>query len=594
MEITYRGIGVSPGIAIGPALVFDVDRCEVPHREVTDTKAELERLDAAIEATRQDLKLLYRQTARELGKTHADIFNAHLMLLEDVVIRQELTEQLDAQKVNVEHLLDQLAQKYARILEGIDDPRFSERTADLLDVVDRILHHLLDSERPNLKEIPFPSIIVAHGLSPSDTATMKVENTLGLVMDAGSATSHTAILARALEVPAVVGLGQAGSRVENGATMIMDGSEGLVIFDPRPATLERYKKAQADLRQRQERLSKSTSELPSRTLDGFAVTTEANVELPIEIAHAVKSRAEGIGLYRTEYLFLNRDSLPSEEEQYEAYAAAAKALNPYPVTLRTMDIGGDKFVSHMQISKEENPQLGWRAVRFCLQRPDIFKTQLRAMLRASVHGKVQIMFPMISGVDELRQVKAVLSEVREELRRQRIPFDRTLPVGSMIEVPSAVTLTDILARECDFFSIGTNDLIQYSLAVDRVNEKIAHLYDPSHPAVLRMIRWTANAAKTAGIPCHLCGEMAGDPLYTEVLIGLGVSVLSMSAISLPVVRAEITHTRLSDAETLARRALKMATAAEVREVLQERFERKGAIDTPTAATAARPKGAGTS
>lgn len=578
MEKTIRGIGVSPGIAIGAALLFDANRCVVPKFKVADTEAEIGRVMLAIEATREDLTVLYKKTAEELGKPHADIFKAHLMVLDDVAIRDELIKRIREERFNAEHILDELTRQYAKILQASSEAQFRERTADLLDVVDRILHHLMEAERPNLKELAHPSVIVAHDLSPSDTATMNLEHTLGLATDAGSVTSHTAILARAMEVPAVVGLKDASKVIDNGATLILDGSEGLVIIRPSSDTLKRYHEAQRSLAKKRAALQRLVRGGPFSTLDGTPIATQTNIELPIEVAHAVKSSADGIGLYRTEYLFLNRDSLPSEEEQYEAYVEVAKALEPRPVTLRTIDLGGDKLASHLHFSREENPQLGWRAVRFCLQRPDIFKTQLRAILRASVHGNVQVMFPMISGVDELRQVKALLWEVRDELKRMRIPFRRDIKIGSMIEVPSAVSLCDMLAKECDFFSIGTNDLIQYSLAVDRVNEKIAHLYEPAHPAVMRMIRWVANAARAENIPCAICGEMAGDPLYTEVLIGLGVNSLSMSAVSLPHVRAEILHTDIQEANALAKRVLKLATAAEVKTLLRERFERKGSLE----------------
>ncbi len=569
---------MSPGIAIGPALLFDTHRYDVPKFAVEDTKAELARVERALDATRKDLTVLYSQTAKHLGKTHANIFSAHLMLLDDVAVRDELTKRVAAERMNAEYILHDLTQRYKRVMESAKDPRFRERTADLLDVTGRVLHYLMDADRPNLQELAKPGVIIAHDLSPSDAATMNVDNTLGLATDIGSVTSHTAILARALEVPAVVAMKDLSAAIQTGQTVVVDGSEGLVILNPSRDTIKRYREECALLERKRQALQRVVEAGPCHTLDGVEVPLYANIELPIEIAHGRKVNAQGIGLYRTEYLFLNRDTLPSEEEQYEAYAEAARAMNPLPVTLRTIDVGGDKLVQHIHMSKEENPQLGWRAVRFCLQRPDIFKTQLRAMLRASVHGNVHIMFPMISGLEELRQVKAILWEVRDDLKRHRIPVSRDIKVGSMIEVPSAVTLTDILAKECDFFSIGTNDLIQYSLAVDRVNEKIAHLYEPAHPAVLRMIRWTANAAAAEGIPCSICGEMGGDPLFTELLLGLGVTALSMSAIALPLVRAEASQTNLQEAQALAKRILRLSTSVEVKALLRERFERKGAVE----------------
>ena len=578
MEIRLEGIGVSPGISIGPALIFDVDQCEAPCYTVSNHTEELDRLNQAIEVTRKDLTALYQRTAKELGKSHADIFKAHLVLLDDVAILEEVTDRLQKESYNVEYLLQDMAQRYARIMQEAEDARFRERTADLLDVVDRVMRHLLDAERPNLQELSTPSIVVAHELSPSDTATMNLDAVLGVAMDSGSMTSHTAILARALEIPAVMGLEKLNQHIENAILMVVDGGAGRVILNPSTETLAKYQQRKAHQEKRREQLQHVAVAGPCCTQDGVEIKIMANIELPIEIQHNLKTHAEGIGLYRTEYLFLNRNSTPSEEEQYQSYAQVVTALNPCPVTLRTIDIGGDKFVSHLQISKEENPQLGWRAVRFCLARPDIFKAQLRAMLRSSVHGNISIMFPMISGVEELRNVKAVLEEVKQELRTEGVPFDEGVKVGSMIEVPSAVALADLLALECDFFSIGTNDLIQYSLAVDRVNEKIAHLYDPAHPAVLRMISTVANAARARGIPCGICGEMAGDPLYTEVLLGLGVSSLSMSAVNLPVIRAEIAQTHMDDAHELGRQVLRLGTCSEIKALLRERFEKKGAMD----------------
>ncbi|MBI2432846.1 MAG: phosphoenolpyruvate--protein phosphotransferase [Candidatus Hydrogenedentes bacterium] len=514
---------------------------------------------------------------KELGESHGGIFHAHLLLLDDLSLRNDLVAAVVDKRLNAEHVVHSLAEQYARTMRSVTDPMFRERAADLLDVTDRILHHLLDAERPNLKQLQHPCIIVAHDLSPSDAATLDVDHTLGLVVDSGSVTSHTAILARALEIPAVMGLSLMTTHIENGVDIALDGSVGIVVLHPTKGTRDKFLQGKHLFEEQREALRKAVEAGPCRTRDGVEVPTLANIELPIEVPHSLKANAEGIGLYRTEYLFLNRDSLPTEEEQYQAYLEVARALKPKPVTLRTMDLGGDKFASHVHFARDENPQLGWRAVRFCLARPDIFKVQLRAMLRASTEGNVEIMFPMISGLEELLQVKAVLEEVKEELKREKVAFDPNIRVGSMIEVPSAVALTDALSQECDFFSIGTNDLIQYSLAVDRVNEKIAHLYEPAHPAVLRMIKWTANAARAAGIPCGLCGEMAGDPLYTEVLLGLGVTSLSMSAVGLPAIRAEISRVSLEEARALAREVLKMHTAREIKARLREKFESDGRL-----------------
>ena len=577
MEIALRGIGVSPGIGIGPALAFDVHTLDIPRYQTEDKAAELARFNKAVDAVRKDLKRLHHQTAKALGARHADIFKAHLMLLDDVTMREEIADRVIKEGYNVEFLLDDLIARYTKLLKTVPDPRFRERTTDLVDVGARILGKLMNRERASLERIETPSVVVAHDLSPSDAANIDVENALGIAIDVGGPTSHTAILARALQIPAVVGLRYVGTHVKPGDQIIVDGTKGYVFIRPDASTVQEYvvEKERVDL----ERIALIEIEETrgSATLDGHEVPLMANIELPVEIPASLKVNSRGVGLYRTEYLFLNRANLPSEEEQYQAYAQVAAALKPRPVTLRTLDLGGDKFVSHLQLAEEINPQLGWRAIRFCLERPDIFKAQLRAMLRSSAHGNVQIMFPLISGVDELRRVRAVFDEVCADLERRGVPFKKNIKFGSMIEVPSAVVIADMLAKECDFFSIGTNDLIQYSLAVDRVNEKIAHMYEPAHPAILRMIRYVTRAAKAANIPVSICGEMAGDPLFTELLIGLGIDSLSMSSVAIPAVHAEIVNARLSTAKRFASRVLTASTVHDVRALLEQRYKRKSAL-----------------
>lgn len=577
MEIAIRGIGVSPGIAIGPALTFGVQTLDIPKYEIEDSAAEFQRFEEAVAAARSELRRLHAQTARELGLGHADIFKAHLMLLDDVTFREEVEERLRTEKVNVEYIVDNWIARHTQALNKVPDPRFRERINDLLDVGTRVLGKLLNTQLDNLADLDEPSIIVAHDLSPSDTANLDTRNALGIATDVSGPTSHTAILARALEIPAVVGLRHVGLHVVRGDMIIVDGTNGFVFVRPDPSTIEEFTREKKRQEAARLALLRAEEKAPNQTLDGHAVPVQANIELPVEIEHGIRVKAQGIGLYRTEYLFLNSTVLPTEDQQFEAYMNVAKALPDAPVTLRTLDIGGDKFASHLQLAEEINPQLGWRAIRFCLERPDIFKAQLRAMLRASVTGNVQIMFPLISGLDELREVKVVVEEVKEDLRRRSIPFDENVKIGSMIEVPSAVAIADHLAAECDFFSIGTNDLIQYSLAVDRVNEKIAHLYEPAHPAVLRMIHQTTQAAKAAGIPCGICGEMAGDPFFTELLIGLGVSSLSMSAVAVPAVRAEVGNTRLDQAQDLAAIVLEMGAVKDIRRFLKERADQRGTM-----------------
>ncbi len=580
MEIALQGIGVSPGIAMGPAVTFGLHSLEIPEYEITDTDAELKRFEQAVEAVRQDLRRLKERMAREAGERNAAIFDAHLMVLEDVVLREDLEQRLVSEQYNVEYILNDLIERQGKIMESVEDPTFRERMQDILDVGKRVLGKLLHTELESLEHLDHPSIIVAQDLSPSDTAKIDLANAKGIITDMSGPTSHTAILARAFAIPTVVGLKTACTYVHPGDTIILDGVKGDVVIRPTQDTIDKYLAAQRDEeRRRQALLCIEETSAPARTTDGHEIDLLANVELPVEVTPDLASKCGGVGLYRTEYLFLDRTSLPTEEEQYQAYSKAAETLGDRPVILRTLDLGGDKFASHLQLAEELNPQLGWRAIRFCLERPDIFKAQLRAMLRASVRGNVSIMFPLISGVDELLRVKAVVKEVCADLERRSVPFRRNIQMGSMIEVPSAVAVADHLAQECDFFSIGTNDLIQYSLAVDRVNEKIAHLYEPAHPAILRMIKHTVKAAKRAGIPCGICGEMAGDPVFTEVLMGLGLSSLSMSSIAIPEVRAEVENTSLEDARKLADSVMEMHSVKEIRQFMQEHHEAQRTIET---------------
>ncbi|GMU92443.1 MAG: phosphoenolpyruvate-protein phosphotransferase [Candidatus Hydrogenedentota bacterium] len=577
MEIVLHGIGVSPGIAIGPALTFGVTALDVPKYSITNVKKEQRRFEEAVDELRTEWQRLHERTRETLGEQHAEIFKTQLMALDDPTMREDIARGIEEQKANAEHLVQEWFGRHAKLLEASDVPLFRERAADLVDVGRKLVSKLLKADLESLEKLEKPSVIVAHDLSPSDAAKLDVKNTLGIVTDASGPTSHTAILARAYEIPAVVGLRFVGSYALPGDMIVVDGTKGDVLIRPDTETLSRYRiRGEREARGRRALLAAEIK--PSSTVDGVAIPTLANIELPIELAHSKRVHAQGIGLYRTEYLYLNRSTLPTEEEQYEAYAEAAQAMAPWPVTLRTLDVGGDKLVSHLQLGDETNPQLGWRAVRFCLERRDIFEAQLRAMFRASVHGNVQIMFPLISGLEELRRVKEIVREVCAHLERRGVPFKKSVPIGTMIEVPSAVAISEHLAKECDFFSIGTNDLIQYSLAVDRGNERIAHMYEPAHPAVLRMIHHAIRSAKSARIPCAICGEMAGDPLFSEVLIGLGISSLSMSAVSIPLVRAEISHIRYSLARRFAMRALKMGTAVDIREAMTRRSEQRKALD----------------
>lgn len=577
MEIKLRGIGVSPGVAIGPAVPFHVESFDIPRHGIEDIEAELSRFDEAVVHVRDKLTRLRDQTADELGDKHSAIFNAHLDILDDVTLRPEIERRLSEDELNVEYHLDDYLGDYSKRLKQISDPIFRERSIDVLDVSRRILGHLLGRELESLAHLDHPCIIVAHDLTPSESVNMDLTNTLGLATDAGGPTSHVAILARAFEIPSVVGLRYMGTHVAPGDAIIVDGTHGLVVVRPNDSTLAEYETEKESQERSRRALLNAEHAGPSVTLDGVEIPTFTNIELLAETRHSLDANCQGVGLYRTEYLFMERTAFPSEEEQYQSYKQVIESMNPLPVTIRTLDIGGDKLITGLSDESEENPQLGWRSIRLCLDRPDVFKAQLRALFRASAHGSMKIMFPMISGLDQLRDTMVIVQEVKDDLDARGVPYDANVQVGSMIEVPSAVQVADSLAKECDFFSIGTNDLIQYCLAVDRVNQRTAHLYEPTHPGVLKMLKQTIDVAHKAKIPCSICGEMAGDPMVTELLLGLGFRSLSMSAVSLPMIRAEIANTRITTAKRFARKILSMGSVSEIKDVLRRRYADRGTM-----------------
>ena len=570
MEIKLRGIAVSPGIAIGPAYPFQLQALEIPRHEISDVDSEQARLDEAFNDARESLTALHEQTREELGETHAAIFHSHLDMLDDVAFKPEIERRLKEEKLNVESLVDDLITSYVNMMQQIEDPLFRERTMDFIDIGKRVLGNLLDDEPETLEDLEQPSIIAAHDLSPSETANMDMPNTLGIASDEGGPTSHMAILARAFEIPSVVGLQRVSKQVSHNDQMIVDGINGYVILRPSNETLAYYERLKSKFEADRMVLVDATTDGTCVTQDGTEVATYANIEFFQETQHNARKLSQGVGLYRTEFMFMNRTTLPTEEEQYNTYSTVIKAMNPLPVTMRTLDLGGDKVIASITDDKEMNPQLGWRSIRLCLDRPDIFKAQLRAMLRASVFGDTKIMFPMITGIDEFREAKQIVEEVKNDLTARGIDFDPNVPLGTMIEVPAAVMIADKLAEECDFFSMGTNDLIQYCLAVDRVNKRTAHLYQPTHMAVLRMIKQTIDEADKAGIPCTVCGEMAGDSMLTELLLGIGVRHFSMSPVNLPLIRAEIANTTIPQAKRLAKKILDMGSVSDITAFLEER------------------------
>ena len=524
---------------------------------------EVNRLEKALVQTRQQILEIQRKVSAGMGAQEGSIFDAHLPVLEDRTLLDEVVRVIQEQKVNAEHAFHTVAERYAATLSAIEDDYLRERATDMRDVTSRVLNNLLGlEEQADLRHLREPCVIISHDLTPSDTAQLDKRNVLGFATDVGSKTSHTAIMARSLRIPAIVGLKDVSGHVESGQYALLDGLNGVLIVNPTDQTLYEY--GQLILRQAtlQQRLRDLLSE-PAITLDGHRVMLLANIEQAADAEQVKANGAEGVGLFRTEYLFLNRGHLPGEEQQYESYRQAAAALKPLPVTVRTLDLGGDKFLAHMQMPTELNPFLGWRAIRISLQERDIFRAQLRAILRASAEGNLKVMYPMISGLEELKQANALLEEYKAELRQEKIPFDEKLEVGAMIETPSAAIVADCLAKEVKFFSIGTNDLIQYSLAVDRMNEKIAHLYEPTHPAIVRLIKSIVDAAHRRRIRVSVCGEMAGDPVLAPLLLGLGVDELSAAPSLVLPLKFLIRRLKLSEAQTLAALALECESAADI-------------------------------
>jgi len=534
---------------------------------------ELHRLERALIQTRQEILAVQQKVADNLGASDANIFDAHLLVLEDPTLLDETTRLMREKLVSVDYAYQLVAEKYAATLESIEDDYLRERAADLRDVKIRVLNHLVGRAPEDvLSYLNEPCIIIAHDLTPSTTALLNKKFVLGFATEIGSKTSHTAIMARSLQIPAIVGLPDITANLVNGEYVLLDGYNGVVMLNPTEQTLFEY----GQLVRRQLSLQEELGELrdkPAVTLDGHKVILSANLETPEDVHNVKMCGAEGVGLYRTEYLFINREGLPSEEDQYEAYHKVASALKGQPVVIRTLDLGGDKFLSSLQIPQEMNPFLGWRAIRFCLQELAVFRVQLRAILRASAVGNVKIMYPMISGVDELRQANDLLEECKQQLRDEGKAFDNQLEIGAMIEIPSAALAADALAKQVQFFSLGTNDLIQYSLAVDRMNEKIAHLYEPSHPAILRLIQMTVEAAHRKGLWVGVCGEMAGDPELVPLLLGLGVDELSASPPLVPQIKKLIRQIKQSEAEALVKQAFECDSGAEIH-ALSRKLARK--------------------
>ena len=559
-ELIVQGISASQGIAYGEIFLYVQSDVEVPSYQVDSDKRveEIARFEHSLVATRQQIAKIQDEVEKNLGPDEARIFDAHLMVLEDQALIGESIREFEKTGLNIETCFQNVATRYIKAFDEIDDEYLRERAGDIRDVTQRVLQNLLGQAATNLSRLADKRIVVANDVSPSESASIDRSQALAIVTETGSKTSHAVIVARSMKIPAVVGVRELTKKVRSGDWAIVDGYDGVIIVNPTEQTLFRYGKIQREKKSFEQRLLESSRE-PAITLDGERVALMANIEKVEEAAQAKEFAAEGVGLFRTEYLYLNSSRVPGEQEQFVAYKAVAEALAPHPVVIRTLDLGGDKPMTGAPdlFPREDNPFMGFRAIRFCLENVELFKNQLRAILLASAHGNVRIMYPMISGVEELDRANAILLECKAELKKRRQPFDDSLSIGSMIEIPSAAVTADILAQKCNFFSVGTNDLIQYLLAIDRVNDRIAHLYEPTHPAVLRTLKHVVDEAHRAKIKVAVCGEMAGDPIYVPLLLGLGVDELSMTPVLLPAVKYIVRAMKLAEAKKLAREALEM-------------------------------------
>ena len=567
-----KGIPASGGVAIGKGFFLNrvlprSVRSTVGRDQVDEEVAAFQR---AVARSREQI-LHIRDGVADSSSAHHQILSVHLALLEDSMLIEQTVRTIRDNQFAADWAFNKVLQNLLETFHRIEDPYLRERGHDLRQIGHRVLENLAGRSVDSVAAIRDPVIIVAHDLSPADTAQILKSPVLGFATDVGSRTSHTAITARSLAIPAVVGVEGATEEYRSAETVIVDGEEGIVIFDPTEEAVREYQGRRKAYAQRTRDLAKF-ARLPTVTRDGKALQLMANIEFPEEANVALRSGADGVGLYRTEFLFLNRKDIPTEEEHFETYRKVAEKFVRHPVTIRTLDLGGDKFASQIELADEMNPAMGLRAIRFCLKEKEIFKPQLRAILRASTYGKVRMMFPMISGVGELREAMAVVEEVRGELRRRRIPYDKEMPIGIMIEIPAAAIVADLLAREVGFFSIGTNDLIQYSLAIDRVNEHVSYLYEPLHPAILRLIRRVVEAGHDAGIPVSMCGEMAGEPIYSYALLGFGLDELSMNAAAIPRVKRILRKSVAYEAKEFAGSLLLHSTAAEISRALRKKVE----------------------
>ena len=563
-----KGIPASPGIAIGKAFLYKEANLEILEKSILSKEEELERLIKGREIAKKQLEEIKESTLKKLGKDKADIFEGHITLLEDEELFSEIESKISDKKCTAEFALNEAIDEYANMLANLEDAYFKERAGDLRDIGRRWLYGVINAQIVDLSKLKPETIIIARELNPSDTAQINLENVLAFVTEIGGKTAHSSIMARSLELPAVVGVGAVLEDLEDNQILIVDALKGEIIVDPDEETLKIYREKRENFLREKEEL-KALKDKEAISKDGIKIDVWGNIGSPNDLKGIISNGGFGIGLYRTEFLFMEKDSFPTEDEQFEAYKIVAEGLKGYPVTIRTMDIGGDKSLPYMELPQEENPFLGWRAIRVCLDRQEILKTQFRALLRASKYGQIKIMLPMIMDIEEVRKAKAIFESCKEELREEGIEFDEKIMLGIMVETPAVAFRAKYFAKECDFFSIGTNDLTQYTLAVDRGNEKISNLYDTYNPAVLQAIKMLIDGAHEGGIKISMCGEFAGDENAVAILFGMGLDAFSMSGISIPRVKRILMKLDKKECENLVERILLLSTAKEIKNKVKE-------------------------
>ena len=569
-----QGIAVSPGIAIGEALVLDNEGFRIPRRFLPRdaVEEELERLNSAFDGAVAEVEHNRQQVADQLGDEYAAIFSAHLQMLRDPRLHEEIEEMIRSRHYSPEYAVSRALRRYAKVFQSLQGQYMAERANDIFDIEKRILRNLLGRSREELAQVTSPVLVLAHNLTPSETASLDPRFALGMVTEIGGPGSHTAIVAEGLGIPAVVGVGPFLVDVSGGDTVIIDGDQGQIVLHPDEETLARYRHEVEEQRSLATKLE-SLRELPAETIDGQSIQLLGNIEFPYEVKQCEDRGAAGIGLYRTEFIYLGRDDDPSEETHFESYASVVQAMQNKPVVMRTLDLGADKMRSLPDPEDERNPFLGLRSIRLALRNRDLFRIQLRAILRASALGEIRIMFPLISTIMEFRQARMVLADAMEDLEEAGIPFDRNLKVGMMVEVPSAVLMMDRFVDEVDFFSIGTNDLIQYCLAVDRSNKDVANLYTASDPAVIRMIDMAVRSARSNDVPISMCGQMCGDPTYTMLLLGIGLRSLSVTPAAVPEIKRVCRTVTIEKCEEVAERVRSMESARDIKTYLKEELSK---------------------